>query len=326
MKKKLLIGLGAVIIIVVIVVAIRIPRYDPEIRDWHDLHAVRYHLGKSFVLMNDLDSTTTGYEELAGPTANEGKGWQPIGGLRNHFGGVLDGQGHKITGLYVNRPSEDFVGLLGFMADEAEVRNVRMEAADIRGSDQVGVLAGTNHGMVLNCGSAANVSGVSYVGGLIGVNRGTVSKSYSAGNVISYMDCIGGLVAWNGGIVSDSYSTAHVSGVGAVGGLVGQNSIGTVSNAYATGNVSEPDGTGGTGGLIGHHMGIVSSSFWDTETSGMEESAGGTGKSTAGMMDIATFSGAAWDIITVGGPGERNPAYIWNIVHNVTYPFLSWQP
>jgi len=43
------------------------------------------------------------------------------------------------------------------------------------------------------------------------------------------------------------------------------------------------------------------------------------------MKNIDTFSGAGWNIIIVGGPGERNPAYIWNIVDDETYPFLSWQ-
>jgi hypothetical protein len=44
------------------------------------------------------------------------------------------------------------------------------------------------------------------------------------------------------------------------------------------------------------------------------------------MQDIATSSLAGWDIIAVADPGTRNPAYIWNIVNGVTYPFLSWQP
>jgi len=63
----------------------------------------------------------------------------------------------------------------------------------------------------------------------------------------------------------------------------------------------------------------------------MEESDGGTGKTTAEMMDIATFTDTEteelddpWDITAVA-LGETNPAYIWNIVNGQTYPFLSWQ-
>jgi hypothetical protein len=44
------------------------------------------------------------------------------------------------------------------------------------------------------------------------------------------------------------------------------------------------------------------------------------------MQDIATFSGAGWNIIAVANPNSRNPSYIWNIVTGQTYPFLSWEP
>jgi len=70
----------------------------------------------------------------------------------------------------------------------------------------------------------------------------------------------------------------------------------------------------------------VSNSFWDTETSGQSTSAGGTGLNTTQMQDIATFSGAGWNITAVANPGLRNLSYIWNIVDGVIYPFLSWEP
>jgi hypothetical protein len=94
-----------------------------------------------------------------------------------------------------------------------------------------------------------------------------------------------------------------------------------VSNSYSSGNV-----TGG-GGLVGLlYGGTVNNSFWDIETSGQATSGGGTGKSTTEMKDITTFSGATWDIIAVANPSTRNLSYIWNIVDDETYPFLSWQP
>jgi hypothetical protein len=81
------------------------------------------------------------------------------------------------------------------------------------------------------------------------------------------------------------------------------------------------------GGLVGVNLGgSASNSFWDTETSGQATSDGGTGKNTTEMKDIATFSGATWNITAVANSGTRDPAHIWNIVSSVTYPFLSWQP
>ena len=58
-----------------------------EIRTWYDLDAVRDNLDGNHTLMNDLDSTTPGYEELASQTANEGEGWQPIEGFYVTFDG-----------------------------------------------------------------------------------------------------------------------------------------------------------------------------------------------------------------------------------------------
>jgi len=178
---------------------------------------------------------------------------------------------------------------------------------------------------VIDSYANGSVSGNSSVGGLVGWNDfAFVSNSYSTGRVIGN-DNVGGLVGSNvDGDVSNSYSTSKTTGYSNVGGLVGYTQYGSISNSYSTGSVN---GTENVGGLLGENEfdGTVSNSFWDTETSGQANSDGGTGKTTAEMQDIATFSGAGWNITTVANPSIRNPSYFWNIVHNVTYPFLSWQ-
>jgi hypothetical protein len=244
------------------------PSEDLEIRDWYDLDAIRDNMGDGYLLMNDLDSTTAGYEELASPTANQGKGWQPIGTEGAQFTGTFDGQGYEISDLFINRPQEYYVALFGYVREGGVVENV---------------------GMV-----NVSVAGQARVGGLVGENQGTVR---------------------------DSYATSAVSGDTHVGGLAGANS-GTVSNSYSTGSVT---GDEKVGGLVGYRFmyGTVNDSFWDTQTSGQATSAGGTGKTTTQMKNIATFSGAGWDIIAVANPGTRNPSHTWNIVDGETYPFLS---
>jgi hypothetical protein len=150
-----------------------------------------------------------------------------------------------------------------------------------------------------------------------------VSNSYFAGSVAGYR-WVGGLVAENyGGNVSNSYSIGNVTGDGGcVGSLVGLNLWGTISNCYSSGMAS---GNGPVGGLVGENSeGTVSNSFWGIETGDQATSDGGTGRTTAEMKNIATFSGAGWNIIAVN-PGMRDPSYIWNIVDGLIYPFLSWQ-
>ena len=278
------------------------PSQNLEIRNWYDLDNVRDNLAGDHILMNDLDSTTLGYEELASPTANGGKGWRPIRiyhpyGATAYTGfiGTFDGQGYEIRDLYINRPDEDVVGLFGLVDAGGSV------IQDI--------------GMV-----KATVIGHKHVGGLVGYSYGTVRNSSYTGSVTG-VDCVGGLAGANSGTVINCYSNGTVSGIGwGVSGLVGSN-FDTVSKCYSTGSVI---GESYVSGLAGGNRGTVSNSFWDIETSGQATSDGGTGKNTTEMQDITTFSDAGWDIIAVA-LNETNPAYIWNIVDGVTYPFLSWE-
>ena len=217
-----------------------------------------------------------------------------------YLAGEFDGNGHKISNLSLSFDSVSCVGLFGYLACGGEV--VEMGVENVR------------------------VTGVGDVGGLVGLNAfSTVSNSYATGNVSGEWR-VGGLVGGNWGTVSDSYSDAHVAG-GRVdlGGLAGLNSVeGVISNCYATGSVSGRDEVGG---LVGDNWnGAVSNSFWDIQTSRQSTSDGGTGKTTARMKSIATFSDAGWNIIAVANPDIRNPSYIWNIIDDLTYPFLSWQP
>jgi len=342
-----------------------IPDYV-EIRTWHDLDAMREDLGGSYVLMNDLDSTTAGYEDLAGETANGGKGWEPIGtGLFDEldpeepytrldpFIGTFDGQKYEIRDLFIDRPDEYAVGLFGVVDEGGVVTNVGVVDVAVIGGWGVGSLVGgllygsavsscystgfvtgvmgvgglvggTGYGSsVSNSYSTASVTGNIAIGGLAGFNAydSTISRCYASGDLVGDWD-VGGLVGVNEeGNVSNSYSKGDVSGTGEVGGLVGWNS-GTVATSYSRGVVV---GEEYVGGMVGYnHEGTVSNSFWDVEASGIEASSGGTGKTTAEMRDIATFSGAAWDIVEIA-LGETDDAYAWNIVDGQSYPFVSWQ-
>jgi len=371
-RHRLLVRFGIFLIVVAFIIVVAgCGQVSTEIQNWYDLDAVREDMRGSYILMNDLDSTTAGYEELASRTANEGKGWQPIA-VNDTFVGSFDGQGYEICDLFIDRPDASDVGLFGVVETGGVIENVRVVNGNITGDEGVGNLVGYNRGIVSNSYVDSSVTGDLYVGSLVGVNGGTVNNSYSSGSVIG-RDGIGGLVGKNEGTVSDSYSIGTVNGNDFVGGLVGKNegtvsnsysigtvagndfvgdlvgvNVGTVSNSYAGGTVDGSNFVGGlvgsnegvvskcystgsvtgdehVGGLVGQNLyGVVSNSFWDTQTSGQSSSDGGTGNTTVEMMDITTFTGAGWDISAVS-PVATNPDYTWNIVNTVTYPFLSWQ-
>jgi hypothetical protein len=217
-------------------------------------------------------------------------------------------------------------GLVGFNA--GGVSN-SYSAVNVTGHWDVGGLVGCSDspGTVTDSYSVSSVTGEWAIGGLVGGNLGgIVAKSYSTGSVTGE-DYVGGLVGDNQGSVNNSYSVGSVTGEWYVGGLVGDNdSPGIVSNSYASGSVT---GYSFVGGLVGLNWGAVSNSFWNIETSGINESDAGTGKTTAAMQDIATFADKTtegldnpWDIIAVAS-GETDNAFTWNIVDGQAYPFLT---
>ena len=241
-----------------------------------------------------------------------------------YLAGELDGDGHKISNLSLNSDSTSPLGLVGRLTPGAKVTQMGVENVTITGDAYVGGLVGWNDdGTVTNSHSIGEVTGANRVGGLVGWNyEGTLGNSYSSATVTGEWE-VGGLVGWNHyATIGNSYASGNVSGNREVGGLVGYNQGSTVTNSYSTGNVT---GYSDVGGLVGMVWSTTASnSFWDVQNSGQTTSAGGTGKTTAEMHDIATFVGAVWDIIAVAHE-ETNPAYTWNIVDGETYPFLSWE-
>jgi filamentous hemagglutinin family protein len=287
-----------------------------------------------FVLGANIDASATS-------SWNGGAGFSPLNGVSGYgFSGIFDGLNHVITGLTINQSSNQSVGLFG-MISSGTVQNVGLVGSLIGSSGAVGgagtgSLAGFNSGTINNVYATGNVTGTgtNNIGGLVGINYGTINTAYVTGNVTgnSY---IGGLVGLNyySGSITNAYSTANVSGTDYIGGLVGQNqsyySNPFINNTYAAGSVS---GSGlNVGGLVGANTslgggaGKVTNSFWNTQTTGQSvgigsgDTTGATGSTTAGMMQMSTFSNAVWSIENTGSGGTT-----WRIYEGNTMPLLSY--
>ncbi|MHC4243364.1 MAG: GLUG motif-containing protein, partial [Planctomycetota bacterium] len=66
----------------------------------------------------------------------------------------------------------------------------------------------------------------------------------------------------------------------------------------------------------------VEACFWDIETSGQTNSAGGIGKTTAEMQTASTFLEAGWDFVGETANGTDD---IWKISEGLDYPRLWWE-
>jgi hypothetical protein len=257
------------------------------------LNNIKNYLTKSFVLTENLSSTTDGY-------FGSGDNWAPIGRpAQQMFTGNFNGNGHTISDLITTQTGGlNTLGLFGY-----------------------------SRGNISNLGLInVKVVGRAYLGGLVGnMLGGTITSSYTTGSVTGDNGVssgrsgdIGGLVGRQaGGTITNSYSTANVSGAysGSIGGLVGYLNAGTASNSYSTGRVlstTSVSNRNAIGGLVGYvFQGYVTNSFWDVNTSGQlnmchsEYSPRGpnpevrngcdkaNGKTTAEMKTLSTF--ATWD-------------------------------
>ena len=261
-KNKLVCSLISLIIIISLALPLLTSFVEAspvtEIRDWYELHAIRDNLDGHYLLMNNLDAATAGYQELASSTSNQTKGWEPIGiyeqgGSFDPFVGIFDGQGYEIRDLFINRPDEVGVGLFGIVVGWEEggvIENLSVVNANVNGDIGVGGLVGLNGGTVSNCYCTGNMTGESRVGGLVGFNIAIVSYSSYSGSVTGHDFLAGGLIGYNTGNVSNSYSVVRMTGGLGVGGLVGGNDGGIVRNSHSSGSVT---GDEYVGGLVGHN-------------------------------------------------------------------------
>jgi len=226
-------------------------------------------LSDDFVQVVNIDASQT-------TEWNARTGFTPIAdGVGESFAGTFDGNGNEISGLRINRTSDD-VGLFSVIGDEAGVTDVALVNVSVSGSETVGGVAGQNNGAILRASVSGAVAGQKRVGGITGENDG---------------------------IIEQASAISEVGGESQVGGLVGENN-GTVRSTYAAGPVA---GLSETGGLVGLNTGLVEESYWDVSASGQNSSDGGTGLSTDEMRgSSATENMAAFDFENVWEVGSSD--------------------
>jgi len=294
------------------------------------LGAINRHPTASFKLMANLDLSNIRY----------------LTAVVSKFSGRFNGNGFVISNITIDgsdefgfRPEaiENDLGLFGELEEGAEVQglgvvdvNITNSGAD--GSVSGGIVGYNRRGRVFNCFSTGKLNGRNNMGGIVGENdEGSVSDCYSSATVTG-MQHIGGIVGLNWlADVSHCYSAGAIRG-GYVGGIVGSNQ-GGVTQCYSTSVVSGDAQR--AGGLIGRRVTsfsartearikeklVVTSSFWDIESSGQTGSLGGVGLPTELMQDSSTYLEAGWDITY--HPVNSPDSPWWMPKHGT--PRLRWQ-
>ncbi|MYN19719.1 filamentous hemagglutinin N-terminal domain-containing protein, partial [Rugamonas sp. FT107W] len=244
-----------------------------------------------YTLDNDIDASQTAHWNSMG--GSNYQGFKPIGSVATPYTGVFDGNHKSISGLYINLPTTNQVGLFSALG-AGTIRDVRIAGATVEGNSNTGVLAGSilAGGTVSGVAIESNVYGNgSNLGGLAGYSNGAIGTSYVVGNVIG----------------KNAYS------VGSTGGLLGGNgSTGTLNTTYSSGDVKTSTndvvhalvGAGAGGGAVTH-------SYYSAAGAG-SDSAGAAGLTSTQMMQQASFSGFDFS----GGTS------VWRIYEGHTTPLL----
>ena len=301
---------------------------DPYlIYDIYGLQGMEEFLSNTFGLANNIDASGTS-------NWNAGAGFAPVGNSSTPFTGTFNGNSYTISNLFINLPSTNNVGLLGYTSG-AIIENVGLVNDNIKGANYVGGLVGWNNSSNIdNSYAIGSVSGSAGVGGLVGYNNSSsIDNSYATGSVSGSDGLVGGLVGYNnsssiansyatgsvnsssnyvGGLVgsnlnsssiTNSYATGSISASSDVGGLIGINALSSnIANSYATGSVS---GSSSVGGLVGgnYRSSSIDNSYATGNVSGSGSSVGGL-VGTNGLGNNVTNSYATGSVTgnsNVGG-------------------------
>lgn len=192
------------------------------------------------VLKNDIDLG-----------CDESSPFSPIGS-KIDFLGTFDGNGHKISNLYVNTTT----GKAGLFAcvNSGTVKNITVEGTVIdnassttNGAGVAGVVGySTGKVIIENCVSKVNItSSCENTGGILGYTNSdsVIRNCINIGNINSSKDFTGGILGFavGGAVVYNCANFGTVSGKSYVGGIVGKTES-DVSLCYSVGAITAYDG------------------------------------------------------------------------------------
>lgn len=250
-----------------------------------------------------MNSTKNWKEWYKTPPKNKftpiGQSGDPVGGYRP-FAGVFNGNGHSISGLYVNNP--EIAGLFGYLYCAA-VSNVIIKESVIIGYDNgkndgayAGSIAGIAEGSIINkCENTGEVRCIgqkdaecgwrtAYAGGIVGsmhtenVSAAALGVFMAAGGVFAnpyiFTDGNGGLIKES--CVANCISAGLIytmSGVEAYnGGIVGWGNNGSVMNCLSLNGWKYEKGYGNYGTVYlggvcagAYNCSIINCYYWSTK-------------------------------------------------------------
>ena len=294
-----------------------------QIATAEQLKAVEKNPGAHYVLIADID--------LEGSADDP---WNPIG----KFTGTFDGNGHTISGLYMNAnspgPADQGLGLFSYLGSGGTIKNLTVEGEIHPGEGTgekldpaIGSVAGRcDGGEIINCTSGVNITGHTEktVGGIVAGadGKGTIENCHYTGTInitINSANTMG-----MGGIVGQASdcTVENCENAGTVisdihtGGVVGRNnSGGEVLNCRNSGYVKS-SGNRASGGVVGDNYGEIKNSYnigtvtgsggWTGGVTGHNVAESSPNAKTGGIVENCYNAGTVSGSGSVGGVVGHN--------------------
>ena len=287
------------------------PPSDPFIPD---IDSENFRTGGTLVGFND------------GGVIHNCQSFSRIASRRHFLGGLVGYNAGEVSYSFANG---DVAGLNyngGLVGINSGLIQHSHATGDLVSLGMVGGLTGYNFGgQIINSFAKGNVGSASTNGGLAAVNTGLIQASYATGNTNTSVGKSGSLVGRNDGEIRDSYSLGSVSRAEPIygaGSLAGVNLVnGVIINSFAVGHVSSRIQTDEykMGGITGKNKGTITSSYWDTQSTGQATGVGEGNPEGATGLTTQQMSGPAAEI--------NMPEFDWHTIWRTTagYPVLRWQ-
>jgi hypothetical protein len=288
-----------------------------EISSIEDLQRIgqdpAYPVRGAYRLSGDIDAAATadwndgaGFSPILGPSLSAFDNFD-FGGLESFlhypFLGTLDGAGHAIIGLSIDRGESPMRGLFSIVGLGARIHDLTLDEFFVRAATHSGGLAGINAGQLsdISVNGTLVVTPGTMIPGLI-----TIVMPYPVPEPSSPNGALAGL---NYGAIDRCSATAHLSGaLSWAGGLVGHNEYGTIDRCWAQSTFS---GGNILGGLVACNGGQVTRSY----AGGILDDGnimGGLAGYNGGMIANAYATGQLRGTGVMGGLAGENNGQIQN--------------
>lgn len=244
--------------------------------------------------------------------------WESIGSSSKPYTGTFDGQGHTISGLYLNDNTLSSLGLFGYVRG-ATIKNVNLVDSYFYAKNYIGGIVGeindnnTNSTMttISNCHNYSTIVGERFVGGICGyqndasstvnIDKRSVIKMCTNNGSVKGNDFVGGIIgrAHNiellacGNCSSVECNTSNCLNVGGIMGhsaadLSGRTTINRCFNNYNS------TACGGIAGYASINTAIYNSCYADGTNIELSQSNNATIDDTNKSYTIAEYkTGAA---------------------------------